>query len=59
MGEVILFPAPALPVSGSKGMFSARNIKAPHCDFRCKCKYFLLFTPKLTANQQKKTEYHF
>jgi len=27
--EKYLFPAPALPVSGSKGMFSARNIKAP------------------------------
>jgi len=37
MGEFVLFPASALSVSGSKGMFSACISKAPPLYFRYKC----------------------
>jgi hypothetical protein len=43
MGSIpFLFPAPALPVSGSKGMISARLVGHPHCEFRHKSNYFLI-----------------
>jgi len=43
MGLIIFFfPAPALSVSGSKGMISARLVGHPHCELPYKGNCFLL-----------------
>jgi hypothetical protein len=50
MGEKVLFPVSALSVSGSKGMFSARIDRHPHCEFRCKSNHLFEVSIPCTKN---------